>query len=149
MKTTLGQKFGGTIIALGMLGFIAGTIISFTDFSGLDEGALPATSFFLIIVGMAFTFPSMLEEAKGEVSTMRIVVFVVVMVFAVVHLKIGWNAGTFKDFQIDQTWVYILGLAFGSKAFQKFSEKEDNESAAETKRRLDALLKGKEQKEEV
>ena len=77
---------------------------------------------------------------------MRIIVFVVVMVFAIVHLRIGWTAGTFKDFQIDQTWVYILGLAFGSKAFQRFTEKEDEASSA-TKKRLEAILKGKEEEE--
>jgi len=116
------EKFGRLLIVVGAIGFVAASILSFTDYSGLDEGALPAGSFFLILVGMAFCFPSLLEEAKGEVSAMRVVVFAVTMVFSVVHLKIGWNAGTFKDFQIDQTWVYILGLAFGSKVFQKFGE---------------------------
>ena len=53
---------------------------------------------------------------------MRVVVVAVTMVFSVIHLKIGWNAGSFKDFQIDQTWAYILVLAFGSKVFQKFGE---------------------------
>lgn len=116
------EKFGRVLIAVGAVGFVTASILGFTDYSGLDEGALPAGSFFLILIGMAFCFPSLLEERGGEVSTMRVVVFAVTMVFSVVHLKIGWTAGTFKDFQIDQTWVYILGLAFGSKVFQKFGE---------------------------
>lgn len=118
---------GQVLIATGAVGFVTASLLSFTDYSGLDEGALPAGSFFLILVGMAFCFPTLLEEAKGEISTMRVVVFAVTMVFAVIHLKIGWNAGSFKDFQIDQTWVYILGLAFGSKVFQRFGEKSDAE----------------------
>jgi hypothetical protein len=125
--TTLAEKFGRTLITIGAIGFITSALLSFTDYSGLDQGALPAASFFLILIGMVFHFPSLLEEAKGEISTMRVIVFAVVMVFAVVHLKMGWNAGSFKDFQIDSTWVYIVGLAFGSKAFQKFYEKDDNE----------------------
>ena len=119
---TITENFGRILILVGAVGFVAASILSFTDYSGLDEGALPAGSFFLILVGMAFCFPSLLEESKGEISTMRVVVFAVTMVFSVIHLKIGWNAGSFKDFQIDQTWVYILGLAFGSKVFQKYGE---------------------------
>ncbi|MEQ1588060.1 MAG: hypothetical protein ABL895_19420 [Cyclobacteriaceae bacterium] len=118
------EIFGRFLIVLGAIGFMTSAILGFTDYSGLDEGALPAASFFIILVGMVFHFPTLLQEAKGEVSTMRVIVFAVVMVFAVVHLKIGWNAGTFKDFQIDNTWVYIIGLAFGSKVFQKFNEEE-------------------------
>jgi hypothetical protein len=121
------QNFGKVLIIVGAVGFVVASLLSFTDYSGLDEGAMPAGSFFLIMVGMSFCFPSLLEEAKGEISTMRVVVFAVTMVFSVIHLKIGWNAGSFKDFQIDQTWVYILGLAFGSKAFQKFGEKDGSE----------------------
>jgi len=118
------EIFGRFLIVLGAIGFMTSAILGFTDYSGLDEGALPAASFFIILIGMVFHFPTLLQEAKGEVSTMRVIVFAVVMVFAVVHLKIGWNAGTFKDFQIDNTWVYIIGLAFGSKVFQKFNEEE-------------------------
>jgi hypothetical protein len=125
--TTLAEKFGRALILMGALGFMTAAALSFTDYSGLDEGALPAASFFLILIGMVFHFPTLLQEAKGEMSTMRVIVFAVVMVFCIVHLKIGWTAGSFKDFEIDNTWVYILGLAFGSKVFQKFSEekKED------------------------
>jgi hypothetical protein len=77
------------------------------------------------MIGMCFYFPSLLEESKGEVSTMRVVVFAVVMVFVFIYVKIGWNAGLFEEFKIDSTWVYILGLAFGSKAIQKFAEEEE------------------------
>ena len=56
---------------------------------------------------------------------MRVVVLIVVLVFAVVYIKLGWIAGSFEQFTIDTSWIYILGLAFGSKAFQKFAEEED------------------------
>ena len=64
-------------------------------------------------------------ENKGEISTMRIIVLIVVLVFAVVYIKLGWVAGSFEEFFIDTSWIYILGLAFGSKAFQKFAENDD------------------------
>lgn len=129
--TSLAKKFGRSLILLGAIGFMVAALLSFTDYSGLDEGALPAASFFLILIGMVFHFPTLLQEAKGEISTMRVIVFAVVMVFCVIHLKIGWNAGTFKDFNIDQTWIYILGLAFGSKVFQKFGEDETKKGSPE------------------
>ena len=86
---------------------------------------MPAISFLVLIVGISFYFPSLLEEKKGELSTMRVVVLIVVLVFAVVYIKLGWIAGSFEQFTIDTSWIYILGLAFGSKAFQKFAEEED------------------------
>jgi hypothetical protein len=131
---TLAAIFGRALIMIGAVGFMTSAVLSFTDYSGLDEGALPAASFFLILIGMVFHFPTLLEEAKGEISTMRVIVFAVVMVFCVVHLKIGWNAGSFKDFEIDNTWIYIIGLAFGSKVFQKFSEEENKKGGDETEK---------------
>ncbi len=142
---TLAEKFGRTLIAIGAIGFLASAILSFTEYSGLDQGALPAASFFLILIGMVFHFPTLLQEAKGEISTMRVIVFAVVMVFSVVHLKIGWNAGTFKDFQIDNTWVYILGLAFGSKVFQKFNE--DGKENVNANRENDAKERAEKEKD--
>ena len=62
----IAEKFGQILIAVGAIGFVAASVMSFTNYSGLDEGALPAGSFFLILVGMAFCFPSLLEEANGR-----------------------------------------------------------------------------------
>lgn len=121
------------MIAVGIIGLVAAAIVSYTVYSGLDRGALPAVSFLVLMIGIAFYFPTLLEEAKGEISTMRVVVFTIVMVFAVLYIKMGWNAGTFESFSIDKSWIYILGLAFGSKAFQKFGEKEKQEVETETK----------------
>ena len=128
MNLTLAEKFGRSLVVLGTIGFAVASILSFTEYSRLDEGALPASSFAFIIIGMAFAFPSLLQESKGEVSTMRVIVFTVVMVFAIIYIKIGWTAGSFSEFKIDSTWVYILGLAFGSKVFQKFGEENKNQS---------------------
>ncbi len=124
-KPTKPKKIGNVLIVAGVVGFLASVLLSFTALSGLDNGALPAGSFLAVMLGIAFAFPSMLEESPGYISTMRIVVFAVVMVFCVIYIKIGWSVGTIGEFKIDDTWVYILGLAFGSKAIQKFGEETE------------------------
>jgi hypothetical protein len=120
--TTKLQLYGKWLIIAGILGFIVSVILSFTIYSGLDQGALPAVSFIIVMMGISFAFPSLIGN-----STMRIAVFAVVMVFCIIYLKIGWTIGNFEQFKVDDTWVYILGIAFGSKAFQKFAEKESGE----------------------
>ncbi|MEP6710860.1 MAG: hypothetical protein ABJA37_00510 [Ferruginibacter sp.] len=119
--------FGVLLIILGCIGFLAAAILSFTVLSGLDQGALPAASFLMIMIGVALAFPSMLQDSStGGVSTMRIIVFSVVMLFCTIYLKIGWSITKLETLTIDQRWIYILGLAFGSKAFQRFGENQDN-----------------------
>jgi hypothetical protein len=34
--------------------------------------------------------------------------------------------GSIGELTIDKAWIYILGLAFGSKVFQKFGEEEES-----------------------
>lgn len=125
------QPFGKWLIITGLLGFFAGIILSFTALADLDHGALPAGSFLIIMLGLVFNFPSLLEESPNQVSTMRIIVFAIVMVFCVIYLKLGWSLNNFEQFTIDKNWIYILGLAFGSKVFQKFGEQSTSEKAEE------------------
>jgi len=143
----ISQKFGSTLVALGFLGFLAAVIISFTRLADYDQGALPAASFLCIMVGFAFIFPSLLQEGNGEMSTMRIIVFAVTMVFCMLYIKLGWATASFQEFSVDSTWVYILGIAFGSKAFQKFGEgglKSDGINATTRGGKTDAHVSGTE-----
>jgi hypothetical protein len=125
-STSEPNKIGKVLVVIGITGFLTSIILSFTPLAGLDTGALPAGSFLIIMIGLAFAFPSMLEESPGSISTMRIIVFAVVMVFCVIYLKIAWSIGSLGAFTIDKTWIYILGLAFGSKVFQKFGEETES-----------------------
>jgi len=127
MKSSNFQIFGNWLINLGVAGLILAVILGFTGYSGTDNGSIPAVSIVFIIIGMCFYFPTLLEDNQGGISTMRVMVLAVVLVFVLIYVKIGWNAGTFDEFTIDQTWIYILGLAFGSKAIQRFSESSDEE----------------------
>ena len=116
---------GTLLILIGVAGFITTAIYSLIDMEKVTNGTIPAVSFVVLIIGLVFYFPSLLEEGKGEISTMRVVVLIVVLVFAAVYIKLGWVAGSFEEFIIDTSWIYILGLAFGAKAVQKFAEEED------------------------
>ena len=127
-------KFGLFLIVLGTIGFLAAVIISFTPLAGMDQGALPAASFLSIMIGIAFAFPSMLQDVSGGASTMRIIVFAVVLLFCTIYMKIGWSVSNFEQFTIDQRWIYILGLAFGSKAFQRFGENDDSGADSDTQK---------------
>jgi hypothetical protein len=128
MKTLDGKTFGIWLVRLGVLGFAVAVIQSFTVWAGMDRGGIPAASITIILLGLCFAMPSMLEDNTGGISTMRVVVLAVVLVFTLVYVKLGWNAGSFEDFTIDERWVYILGLAFGAKAAQRFAETDEEET---------------------
>lgn len=122
------KRLGLILVCLGLAGFLADAIINFTPLGVYDNGSLPAASFFLVMIGFAFCYPSLLEESAGSLSTMRIVVFAVTIVFCVIYIKMAWNTASFSNLSIDKSWIYILGLAFGSKAVQKFGEQNEPES---------------------
>jgi hypothetical protein len=114
--------FGRWLINAGVAGLVTSVVLNFTPYANIDAGTIPAISIVLIIIGMCFNFPTLLEDSAGGISSMRVMVLSVVLVFVLVYVKIGWTAGSFEEFTIDRTWVYILGIAFGSKAIQKFGE---------------------------
>ena len=126
----LSMYFGAFLILLSIAGFTTTAILSVTDLERITNGTFPAVSFLVLITGLVFYFPSLIEERKGEVSTMRIVVLITVLVFGVVYIKLGWVAGSFESFVIDTSWIYILGLAFGGKAFQRFAENDEEEKGS-------------------
>lgn len=121
------KKLGNWLIILGIVGFVIAVIVSIFAYAGpADNGSIPAISFFFIMLGMAFYFPDLLQDESKSLSTMRVVVWITIMVFAIVAVRLSWQVKTFDEFKIDRTWVYILGLAFGSKVFQKFSEERES-----------------------
>lgn len=159
LATATYQSFGKTLLILGVVGFAFAILMSYSKWPDADNGAIPAASFLFIILGICFASPDVLEDETGGLSTMRIVVLITILVFGVVTLKLAWNLKTFDEWRIDSTWVYILGLAFGGKAFQKYSEIEAANADAEQKTmHLDdrhkslskeVLKKEKEEKEKV
>lgn len=116
-------RLGRTLMTVGVVALVAAVIIGLVpSIRDYDHGGLPAVGLFFILLGMALVFPDMLQDDTKSISTMRVVVFMIVSVFVIIAVKLGWQSANFDDFRIDRTWVYILGLALGSKVFQSFSE---------------------------
>ncbi len=44
------------------------------------------------------------------------------LLFIFLCVKIGWACTDFKDFQLDNSWAYLIGIALGSKALQTIGE---------------------------
>ena len=125
-KNNFENKILGTLlISVAVIGFVTTGVFSLINVEKINNGTIPAISFLILVIGFTFYFPSLLEEEKGEVSTMRVCVLIVVLVFATVYIKLGWIAGSFEEFFIDTSWIYILGIAFGTKAFQRYAEIDD------------------------
>jgi len=87
-----------------------------------SEGKQVAIFFFIIMLGMCFAFPSLLEGPNNDLSTMRITVFMMVNVICMLILKNGWDSGSMKNIGIDEYWMGIIAFVFGAKATQSFFE---------------------------
>jgi hypothetical protein len=117
------QIAGIVLLLIGMLTLITIGIYECSANGGQSVSSLIAIGFFIIMLGILFVFPDMIKSGKtDETSTMRVVTYMIVSVFVFMCVKLGWDCKTFKDFQIDRTWAYILGIALGSKAAQTFGE---------------------------
>ena len=87
-----------------------------------EAGGRIALLFFIIMLGFVMMFPSFLTEDGSMMSTMRLISFIIVIVFAMAVIKIGWKADSFDKLKVDATWIGLIGFAFGAKATQKFFE---------------------------
>jgi hypothetical protein len=116
------QIIGFIMIGIGILTLFG--FLIFAIFSNIYkvDGDSMAIMFFIIMTGIAFAFPTLLQDHNEGLSTMRIVVFMVVNVICILLLKIGWGKENFTDIGIDQYWVGIIAFVFGAKATQSFFE---------------------------
>jgi len=114
-KNSYLQLFGSVLILLGVI-----SIICFI-FSPKPSGI--AISFFIIMLGVAFAFPKLLEGNDG-LSTMRIVVFMMINVICMLLLKIGWGdkITSLSDIGLNSSWVGVIAFVFGAKATQSYFE---------------------------
>ena len=125
-NTNMQIKMGMILIILGIAGLIATAILSlFVVPIVTMDGSMPAVSVFLLMLGMVFYFPDLLEDQSGGISTMRVVVLMTISVFVITTVKLAWTVSSLLEFRIDKSWIYILGLAFGAKAVQRFAEDDD------------------------
>lgn len=122
-RFTIFQIIGTTLIILSILAMLTIGLLAFFGSRQDNEGAFVAVSFIFLLLGLALVFPDMLKSsAKGSLSTMRVLTFMVVGVFLFLCVKIGWSCKSFADFKIDSTWGIIITACLGSKAAQSFGE---------------------------
>lgn len=113
--------FGSVLMAVGILGFVfAGAWRMWQGESA--PGELPAIALVLIFVGLVANHPKLLRDDTAAVSSMRVVMFGLFCVFAVLTVKAGWNAQDIGGLNIGAGWAALLGAAMGGKAVQSFSE---------------------------
>jgi len=112
-KISIIQMIGFIIIAIG--------IITIGISALLNNSSIIAVSFFIIMLGIAFAFPTLLEGNEG-LSTMRIVVFMVTNVICILLIRIGWGKDSLANIGLDQWWMGVIAFVFGAKATQSYFE---------------------------
>ena len=126
-RLTRFQIIGLALMATGLIIFAGIAIASLNIFplktTAIDESKLVAIAILFIMVGFAFSYPELLMGPdKTSYSVMRTAVFFIVCLFVFLIAKIGWNATSLADFQINAGWAAIITAALGSKAVQTFGE---------------------------
>ncbi len=118
-KISYMQIIGFGLVASGIIYMTAVRIITHVS---SPEGM--AISFFIIMLGMAFAFPSLLKGYNKDLSTMRIVVFMMVNVICLLLIKIGWASDikSLGDIGLNQYWMGVIAFIFGAKAAQSYFE---------------------------
>ena len=116
MKRELNQVIGAVMFAIGAIVFLV------AGFMQVQSGSVPAAAFLIILLSIGCYFPELFQDGSNAPSTLRICVLMVVSVFAVMTVKVGWVFTDFSQFFVHESWIYILGLAFGAKLTQSFAE---------------------------
>lgn len=119
-------------IVLFVTGFVG--LIYTVVWPTTNDGSVPAISTVLLLLGIALYLPDLLMENNGAqpqqdngaqppASTMRFAVLAVIIVFCLLTIKHGWNAPSLADLSLSESWSWILGVAFGGKALQRWGER--------------------------
>jgi hypothetical protein len=125
-----------TILALVLL--VAGLAIIigtgaywmyFHQSPGYTGGGAAAASGVLLLLALLVDRPALImddaPDAGGEPSTMRILTLIIVLTFAVLMVRTGWNTGTLPSLENQGNWIWLVTAAIGGKALQKFAEVQD------------------------
>lgn len=128
-KLTYVQVFGFFLIALGVLYLasflLPSGVINYMPSLKLDDEPTAygiSIAFFSTMLGVAFAFPDMLKGQTKDISTMRIVVFMLVNVICMLLLKIGWGKSSLTEIGLDGYWMGVIGFLFGAKVTQAVFE---------------------------
>jgi hypothetical protein len=99
---------------------------------GYTGGGAAACAGVLLLLALLVDRPTLImddaPEAGGEPSTMRILTLIIVLTFAVLVVRTGWNTGTLPNLDNQGNWVWLITAALGGKALQKFAEVQDKKT---------------------
>ncbi|GGB23486.1 hypothetical protein [Puia dinghuensis] len=88
-----------------------------------NEATVMALSVLLITISWPLIFPSMLRSSsKGEVSSTRAAVFMIVAAFIALAVRTGWTDAGMQGLVLNAGWISVLGIAFGAKTLQYWAE---------------------------
>ncbi|AUP78600.1 hypothetical protein [Flavivirga eckloniae] len=121
-KISLFQFIGFALIVIGVIYILFKIFSASADATSAISGERIAIAFFIVMLGVSFAFPSLLQDQNKGLSTMRIVVFMITNVICLLLLKIGWNVTSLTELGVDQYWVGIIAFVFGAKATQAYFE---------------------------
>jgi len=121
---------GRGVLALGALAMVFALLRP--GAAQCPPGNVAALAMFLLLLGAAMQFPSMLRDDSKDVSSMRVVLFVVAGLFCVVTIKAAWNATALSELSINGQWAALLASLILGKAVQTFSEAKQSSDTAAT-----------------
>jgi uncharacterized membrane protein len=119
-KENLISLIGYLLLLTGIIGLICNTVCS--DEQIQTRSINISIFFFLTILSLAFIFPSMLKASSGDISTMRIIVFMMACVISMLLLKMGIAKNSLTEIGLDQWWMGVIAFVFGAKATQSYFE---------------------------
>jgi xanthine/uracil permease len=127
-STSRQVRVGALLIFMGLVGFV----LTVLDWVPADQGAAAAISMFLVIMGLVFYFPTLLDDGAGQTSSMRVMVLMIVSLFVILTLKVGWGADSLEDLVLSDSWIWVLAAALGGKAAQSYAENMGSAGNGET-----------------
>jgi hypothetical protein len=115
------RRVGSFMVLLGVLGLAGAGVLSAVA-PAINAGGTAAVGLFLIILGLVYSFPSLLTDDTGATSTMRVAVLMIVALFVVLTTKAGWGATDLAHLDLQKQWAWVLAAALGGKAAQSLAE---------------------------
>jgi hypothetical protein len=109
-------RWPGLLLLLGALSLFVSSL-----WSEGAPGRRAAIGLVFLMIALPVLYPTMLREGR-TVSTMRVIVFLVVGLFAVLTIQAGWGVSKISDIKIDPWWATIVSAAIGGKAVQSLGE---------------------------
>jgi hypothetical protein len=117
------SRLGELLIGVGLIAILVVAILGRPG-----QGGAIAAAFFVVIIGLVVRFPTLLEDGTSTeagvpaASSMRVALLLVVSIFGLLTVKVGWDVTGLEALRIDPSWAWVLGAALGGKAFQSFAE---------------------------